>query len=108
EELRRVRWLLDQDERRGEELPRQAREPPRLDDLAHDRLRHGTILVAPNGQQGTDALEDLHDQWLLPLAARMASHTRSGVTGISMCSTPSSARASTTALTTAATAGLAP
>ena len=41
-------------------------------------------------------------------AARIARHTRSGVTGISRCSTPSSARASTTALTTAPSAGVVP
>src|SRR5262249_60617505 len=99
--------VLDDDEVPGLEIHRAARETPCLDDLAHDRLRHGTILVAANGQQGADTLEDLHDQWLLPVA-RMASHTRSGVIGISMCSTPSSARASTTALTTAASAGVAP
>jgi len=42
--------ILDHDEVPRLEIHGAAREPPRLDDLAHDRLRHGTILVAPNGQ----------------------------------------------------------
>jgi hypothetical protein len=41
-------------------------------------------------------------------AARMARHTRSGVAGISMWPTPSSASASTIALITAASAGVVP
>jgi uncharacterized Ntn-hydrolase superfamily protein len=41
-------------------------------------------------------------------AARIARHTRSGVTGISRCSTPRWARASTTTLTTAPSAGVVP
>src|ERR1700732_2587986 len=45
---------------------------------------------------------------LLAAAARMACHTRSGVAGISIWWTPSSARASTIALITAANAGVVP
>src|SRR5712671_6936448 len=49
-----------------------------------------------------------HLHVLLAAAARMACHTRSGVAGISIWWTPSSARASTIALITAANAGVVP
>ena len=67
-------------------------------DIADD----GVIVVPANQEERHGAIDRVPVQG----AARMASQTRSGVTGISMCSTPSSASASTTALTTAPSAGV--
>src|SRR5436309_1319406 len=81
-----------------------------------DGLEHVTVGVddVVGSRHGGPPLGRCGDETTAPRgrqdrrASRIARHTRSGVAGISMCSTPSSASASTTALIVAASAGVVP
>src|SRR5207249_6702560 len=74
--------------------------------LSRERVRV-RLLARPLLRRESGARRDSLTRYASPLAW-MARQTRSGVAGISTCSTPTSASASTIALTTAPSAGVVP